>query len=186
MAMYRLPPRGLVRQLLFYAPETGEFMWRYRDRSLFPDYRSYQLWNGLYPGRRAGTLRGKGRLVIGIKGRQYFAHRLAWLYVRGEPVPGIIDHADRDPLNNRIENLRAASLEQNRANSVARKDNGTGVKGVGERPGGFSATIQRGGMRYWLGTFGTVDEARSARHAAAVKFDGEYARTDPGPDRVGR
>lgn len=47
-----------------------------------------------------------GRLVIGFKGKNYYAHRLAYLYMKGHFPRGVVDHIDMDQLNNKWCNLR--------------------------------------------------------------------------------
>lgn len=63
-----------LKELLNYDQETGVFTWR------------TQLGNPRI-GAVAGTMAGKGEhktLRIGIGGKSYLAHRLAWLYMHGE------------------------------------------------------------------------------------------------------
>ena len=108
--------------LLTYNPDTGKFTWRakYGVRSV-----------GFVSGPE-----GKEYLRIGIDGKYYQAHLLAWLYMTGEfPPDGIeVDHKDRNGLNNRWDNLRLATYSQNARNSTAR--NKSGVKGVYPTPSG--------------------------------------------------
>jgi hypothetical protein len=94
-----------LRQLLHYDPERGVFTWLSR-----PAERS---WNTRFAGTRAGTINGLGYVVIGILGRRYKAHRLAWLYVHGEWPGRELDHINCDKSDNRIANLRPATRSQN-------------------------------------------------------------------------
>jgi len=94
-----------VRELLFYDPNTGVFTWR--------------LNRG---GRKAGSVAGRGGhqrgyRLIGVDGKTYLEHRLAWLYVTGEWPQDEVDHIDGKTDNNRIANLRQASRVQNSQNS---------------------------------------------------------------------
>ena len=66
-----------LRQLLYYAPETGLFYWRLSQGSVAA-------------GTEAGTWHGNGYRKIHINGVPHLAHRLAWLYVHGEHPTGEI------------------------------------------------------------------------------------------------
>jgi hypothetical protein len=77
----------------------------------------------------AGTDNASGYCVITINGKKIHAHRLIWLW-HNESLPKMIDHANRDTLDNRIENLREADYVRNAYNSKLKSDNTSGVKGV--------------------------------------------------------
>lgn len=121
-------------------------------------------------GGLAGTLHSKGYWVIGIDGKNYKAHRLAWLYVHGEWPAGEIDHINGDKRDNRIANLRVATRSENTTNRFrARSDNRLGVLGVTQIGNRYIARFKD---RY-LGIFKTIDEAHSAYMAA--RLQGEHA-----------
>jgi hypothetical protein len=139
---------------LNYDPETGEFAWTISKPSRTKK-----------PGR-AGTIRKNGYVSLSIQGRQYYGHRLAWLYVYGEWPKGDIDHIDGNPSNNRISNLRDVSTAMNsqnqrRANAV----NTTGFQGVwapNAKNKGYVAYVNVNGVRHRAGSFATPEEAHSA------------------------
>lgn len=183
MAIKTLPSRALLHQLLRYDAETGDLIWLPRTAESLVQNRHREGWNSRYAGTVAGHIKplpktpGPGYLHIAVQGTIYRAHRLVWVYVRGEPVPDIIDHIDHDQLNNRIENLRAATASQNRGNSFMRRSSTSGIKGVSISPyGRFRAMICRGGRSVHLGSFATKDEAIRAYEAAASGVYGEFAR----------
>ena len=83
-----------LRELLNYDPLTGVFSWRVNGRGR----------SGV--GTVAG---GSNHKRIAIDKKEYFVHRLAWLYVHGCWPTEDIDHINGDPSDNRIANLREAN-----------------------------------------------------------------------------
>lgn len=152
----QLPDRELtaedLRAWLTYDPETGEFRWKTRI--------SIKSTIGKLAGRINATTR---YLDIGIRGRRYGAHRLAWLYVYGEWPRGMIDHINCVRSDNRIANLREANDAVNHANVVAPQRNSTtGLRGVTPgKCGGFVAATALGGKYRYLGTFDSAEEAHA-------------------------
>lgn len=152
--------RGLtaarVLDLLDYDPDTGEFRWRV-TRS-----------NVVKAGRRAGAKKQNGYHVIMIDNIGYKSHRLAWLSYYGVWPEHFIDHINMIKDDNRIANLREATMAQNKENSLEpHKDNVSGLLGAHwrERRKKFSASICHGGKQKHLGYYATAEEA----HAAYVK-----------------
>jgi hypothetical protein len=64
-------------------------------------------------------------------GKVWLAHRVIWEAFNGEIPDGFqINHIDGNKANNRIENLRAATKEENCQNQKVRSTNTSGCKGV--------------------------------------------------------
>ena len=154
-----------LKELLDYDPSTGVFTWRRRSDVL-------PRWNTRYAGTRAGT-NWKGRYrQVGVGGRIYLEHRLAWFWVIGL-WPKEIDHVDCDGLNNRWDNLRTCTHSENQGNARARIS-AAGLKGVGRSGNKYTARI-RGG---YLGTFETKESAHDAYVQAARRVFGAFARAE--------
>lgn len=90
--------------------------------------------------------------------------------------PGfIIDHIDRNPLNNKKSNLRYASFQQNTWNRRTQQKTLTNNTGVTKNYGKFVAKIGYMGKRIHLGSFDTLGEAVVARKAAEQEYFGQFA-----------
>lgn len=71
--------------------------------------------NRIFKGDRAGYL-NKGYHMVAIKRVPYLVHRIIWKMFNGVDPQGEIDHIDRNPSNNRIENLRVVDRSGNTTN----------------------------------------------------------------------
>lgn len=152
-----------IRQLLAYSPSDGAFFWL-KNRKGNPAPRAGDL---------AGGTRSDGYRYIGIDGKRYYAHRIAWLMVYG-PIPeGMeIDHIDHNPSNNRISNLRLVTKSANRQNRARDRRNKSGVNGVfwSINAKAWSAQIRHNRRTKHLGYFKSLSAATAARKAAEVSL----------------
>jgi hypothetical protein len=161
----------LARELLSYEPETGVLTWKPRDRKWFSSDRIWRSWNAKFANTPAGSQRADGYIHVGLLNRKYWAHRLAWLIVRGEWPDADIDHIDGRPSNNKWDNLRDVDRSRNLKNAKRRKDNTSGCTGVSWHRGEqkWRACIHRGRGTISLGYFKNFDAAVAARKAAECK-----------------
>ena len=89
-----------------------------------------------------------------------------------------IDHKDNDPLNNQRDNIRIATIGQNRVNAKTPVTNTSGYKGVvwSNQNKGWVAHIGYNKRKINLGTFDCPIKAAKAYNRAALRLFGEYAR----------
>lgn len=152
-----------ARKLFRYDPQTGDLYWKVTKGS-----RS--------AGKKAGCP-NHGYVIVHVDKVRYFAHRVIWLLVTGEWPPCLVDHRDCNGLNNRWENLRAASHVQNGRNRRLSRRNKSGVTGVSFSGRYWFADIGIDRKVIHLGWFSSRDEAIEARRAAEKKYFGEFANT---------
>lgn len=87
------------------------------------------------------------------------------------PDAEVVDHLDRDTLNNSRANLRPANAGMNAQNRDKKSRSGyTGVYQDGKR---WLAEIKVGGKRHPLGRYDTREEAARARDRATIQHFGE-------------
>ncbi len=86
----------------------------------------------------------------------------------------MIDHIDRNGLNNQRENLRVCTHTQNQSNSGPRKGKYKGVSYKKEQ-NRFVAQIQKHGKKVHIGYFNIETEAALAYDEAARVLFGEFA-----------
>lgn len=87
----------------------------------------------------------------------------------------IVDHIDRNPLNNQKSNLRICSYRQNNMNG--RGWNKLGIKGVSfdARFNRYRAQITVDRKKIHLGSFSSKEDAAVAYNKAAIKYFGVFA-----------
>lgn len=151
-----MPPVELLRELFDYNHETGEVRWRVR-----PPHQPKDT-----VGKLAGTTTNTGRRQVRVNGQMHQVHRIAFAIYYGEVLlPGEeIDHINRNPLDNRITNLRKVDRSGNLHNRGLLRTNRSGVTGVcydNER-GKWLVHFRKKN----LGRYNTLEEAVAARKQA--------------------
>ena len=81
-------------------------------------------------GKRFGQKDKDGYVVGRFFYKRYKEHKLIWLYHYGEWPNGNLDHINTIPDDNRIENLREATHQQNMFNRGSHKNTTSIYKGV--------------------------------------------------------
>ena len=153
-----------LRELLHYNPDTGIFTWKVGSA------------NQVKAGDVAGCQNVLGYLRIQLQSRKYLAHRLAWLYVRGEWPKDQLDHVNRVRTDNRITNLMDVSTKQNMQNAGKYSHNTSGHPGVYwyKRDSKWQARIMHNRKNIHLGYFTDIEEALAARKAGELKYWGHH------------
>ena len=132
---------------------------------------------------KAGDIAGSHNKVTGYrhvrigKGK-YLEHRLVWFYVYKVWPNNTIDHVNADRSDNRIENLREASPNDNQHNRGKPKTNTSGYKGVSwcKRKLQWHVSIKRNNKNINIGYFDNILVAANAYKQAAHKYHGDFAR----------
>lgn len=131
---------------------------------------------------------------IGRRRIEMYLHNEIWEKANGTGLPDgfLVDHINQDKLDNRRENLRLATRQDNEANKRKRRTQNGGAttsqyKGVTlmkDRPRRkpWRATITVDRKQRALGTYATEAEAARAYNEAAEEQFGEFAFLNEIPD----
>lgn len=147
-----------LREVLAYDPLTGIFTWRVST--------SKRIRVGDVAG---GQPNKRGYVRIRVDGELFFAHRLAWFWMKGE-WPGLIDHRSTVGHQNWIKNLRDVTQKinaQNKRKATAKSRSGLlGVAYHAGRKKCWRAVINVDGKQVGLGGFTNKHKAHRAYIAA--------------------
>jgi hypothetical protein len=156
-----LPPVEIVESYIDYNPKTGIGVWKRKTTPSTP----------VKVGSLAGTISNNGYLRIKLFEKDYAAHRLFWLlHYKQDPGSKIVDHIDRNRLNNKITNLRLVTRSENGLNASLPSNNTTGVVGVSycNTNKKFFAAITINYKNHFLGYFENIEDAVAARRKAEI------------------
>ncbi len=126
-------------------------------------WHAVEIGGTVYAGRKGATRVYLHRDIMGISDRKI-----------------LVDHKNMNGLDCRRSNLRVATKSQNMANRGPARNNKSGLKGVffDKARGKWQASIGVQCRVYHLGRYHTKELAAAAYDAAAVRFFGEFARTN--------
>ena len=153
-------PVELLDECFLYEQSTGALYWKERPLKHFCGERQQKTWNKRFSGKRAGSVHGRYRVVC-VNNVRMFEHRVVLaLHLRVWPLAET-DHINRNGYDNRLSNLRVVDRGVNCSNREFKKSK-LGVTGVKRDGKKFIARKQINGTRVYLGTFGSIEEAKLA------------------------
>lgn len=142
---------------LKYDPDTGVITWKkYRNNR----HKAKKI---------AGSPHIRGYLVIGFKGKVYYAQRLAWLLHYGEWPSNQIDHINGIRNDNRIANLRLVSARGNSSNKKIHREGKLVGASYEKKLNRYCSVIEINKKYLKIGRYPTELEAHKA-YMTALKF----------------
>lgn len=150
-----------LKKVLEYDSESGVFTWKVSHARI-------------RAGKVAGTThKTTGYIRIRIDQISHLAHRLAFLYMKGDFPDNYTDHINGITHDNRWRNLRPVTSAENSRNMAKYKTNTSGITGVSweKKAGKWRSEIYFDGQQQFLGYFDHLFEAAAARRSAELKHD---------------
>ena len=125
----------------------------------------------------------RGYVTTSIKRKPVPMHKLLIKNTEGYDI----DHVSRDRLDNRKQNLRICTHQENTFNQKKRITNSTGLIGVSfmKNAGAYESYIHYNGKKYHLGLYKNKIEAAMERDKAALEYFGEYANLNFSKEMTG-
>jgi hypothetical protein len=158
-----------IKEAFNYNPKTGKLTWAIDRRCVHP---------GDSAGTRVKSPKGVF-LTVRLDGRLYCVNQVVWCWVTGEWPAEQVDHQNLDSSDNRWDNLREATNQQNCANRGLNTNNKTGYRGVywyASRQK-WVAYLRKNGKHVFFKYFKIKSDAVAAvREARKVHF-GEWSST---------
>ena len=108
----------------------------------------------------------QGYVTGQVKRKPLLFHR----QVKQCPKGYVIDHINRNPLDNRKCNLRIVTQSVNMMNMRVKKNNKVGYTGITPYKYGYIVSITAKKKRFYLGSYKTLDEAIKVRKEAEEKY----------------
>jgi len=152
-----------------FTPKTLNEIFEYRDGSL---YRKQGQFAG-YAEYKHHT----GYNLVFVKGKQMRSHRVIFAMHKGY-LPQQVDHINGIKTDNRIENLRAATNQQNQYNAKIPLTNKSGFKNVSweKQSGKWCVSIRINKKPVRLARFDDIELADLYAQEVRNKYQKEYAR----------
>jgi len=97
-------------------------------------------------------------------------------YIMNCPSDKVVDHINRNPLDNRKVNLRICTSHENSMNASLSKNNTSGVNGVywDKSKNKWCAEIKYNYKKIFIGRYDSLEKATEMRTKAELKYFGEF------------
>ena len=144
-----------------------------KDGELF---RKKRVSNNTKVGDIVGTTNATGYKQVKIGRITHLCHHIVYKMVHNKEAV-LLDHADGNRANNKIENLREVTVSQNAINSK-KKNNISGYKNViwQKSRSNYIVKLHIDGKQKYIGEFKDVELADLVAQEARVKYFGSFAR----------
>lgn len=118
-----------------------------------------------------------GYLTVTFHKKRYKAHRICWLLASGDWPDGDIDHINGDRTDNRLDNLRVCSRQNNLRNMKKQPNKSSVYKGVSKRKDNqYEAYYSLNNKKVSLGLFTQEREAALVYNINVAPIFKDYAR----------
>lgn len=128
-------------------------------------------------GDSAGYVDPNGYVRVSLaKNIKEYAHRVVWFIHTGEEAT-VIDHINGIRTDNRIENLRGCTQQENSRNKTTKRTrkNALPRNVYAQKDGRFRVMINLNGKATQIGSYGSMEEAASSAVKARKEYYGEFA-----------
>jgi len=188
MKANKLPDMHYLNEALIYDESCPSYLrWKDRPRSHFNTSRGHLIFKSRSANKSAGhkTKSGDGVESYSVKITQisYPAHRVVFALVNGfDPCDKEVDHIDRNPLNNKADNLRISTRNENASNKNTPANNTSGRRGVTwcKRTKRWMAQIGFNKKTVFLGRFKNFEDAVKQRDKHELALHGEFSNVSSG------
>lgn len=128
---------------------------------------------------KAGSVSKNGYLMVTVKQKQFYVHRICWLLHTGSWPSTGIDHINSDKQDNSVTNLRPATHSQNGCNRLNSR-NTSGCKNVywSNKRNKWVIDISLNKKRVFHKIMDNYDEAVATAKLKMDELHGEYAKYD--------
>lgn len=144
-----------------------EFL-EYKDGSLFWKVSRNQL---AKEGSEAGRVDSSGYKRFVFNGKRYLVHRAIY-FIHNKKLPKYLDHINGDKLDNRIENLREVTAQQNAFNKKTQRELPKNVFLKGNR---FIVKLRLNGKLINFGSYVDLELAELVAIEARDKYHKEFS-----------
>lgn len=136
------PPKHYILSRILYQPDTGRFYYKPKKELTRAD----AGWNKRHAWKETGRAKQGRTSRVYIDGKEYKAHRVAFICMTGR-CPPIVDHISGDSSDNRWTNVREANNSDNNCNRRVNYSN-IGIKGIRYTPPSWMVDIRYNNFRY--------------------------------------